>query len=300
MPAGRGHLARRPGAARRRDADRQGDRLGVEARRGRAVRRPAREDPRLDGGARAEGRQARHPRRRRRRPRAVHAGARPRDRRGRQGRDRAAVRARRVPLAVRQADARARADVRRGDDAAAGLLRRLLQPDPDGRRVLRLPRADHLGTVRDHGLRGHPRRPDGLLGRRDHARRAPGEVEVDPRDVHAVGGGALRRRRADRPERDPRRPVPADGAEAGGGAPVGSARARPRRRDHAQRPDHGPGLEQRVEDGGRVSRRDQGARGREVRPRVHGADVRELLDVLRDVRDDVDERAARRRLRSTC
>ncbi len=29
-----------------------------------------------------------------------------------------------------------------------------------------------------------------------------------------------------------------------------------------------------------------------VRPRVHGADVRGLLDVLRDVRDDVDERAA--------
>ena len=52
------------------------------------------------------------------------------------------------------------------------VLRRLLQPDPDRRRVLRLPGADHHGAVRDHGLRGRPRRPDGLLGRRDDARRS--------------------------------------------------------------------------------------------------------------------------------
>ena len=186
--------------------------------------------------------------------------ARPRRRRGRQGRDRVAVRARRIAFAVRQADARARAHVRRGHDTAAGLLRRLLQPDPDRRRVLRLPRADHLGPVRDHGLRGRPRRPDGLLGRRDHADRAPGQVEVDPRDVPAVGGGALPRRRADRPERNPRRPLPADGAQARGRATVRADRARARRHDHAQRSDHGTGLEQRGEDGGRLSRRDPGAR----------------------------------------
>jgi hypothetical protein len=43
------------------------------------------------------------------------------------------------------------------------------------------------GPMRDHGLRGDPRRPDGLLGRRDDTRRAPREVEMDPRHVHAVG-----------------------------------------------------------------------------------------------------------------
>ena len=49
-PRGRRHLARRAGAGRERH---EGDRLGLTARPPRGVRRPAREDPRLDGGTRA-------------------------------------------------------------------------------------------------------------------------------------------------------------------------------------------------------------------------------------------------------
>ena len=78
-----------------------------------------------------------------------------------------------------------------------------LQSRPGGRRVFRLPGAHDHRPVRDHGLRGHPRRPDGLLGRRQDAGAASRRVEMDPRQVLALGSRALPQRRADRRQRHP-------------------------------------------------------------------------------------------------
>ena len=166
VPAGRGHRAGAAVAGR----ERQGTRLGGAARRAGAVGRPAGQAPGLARGAGEARRHVRRPRGGHRRPRAVRTRARPRARRHRQGLARRPLPARRREVAVRHAAARARADVRARARAAAGALRGLLQHRPRRRRVLRLPRADDLGPVRDHGLRGHPRRADGLLGRRARRR----------------------------------------------------------------------------------------------------------------------------------
>ncbi len=125
---------------------------------------------------------------------ALRGRERPGRRRRGQGRHRPVLRARRRALDVRSADARPRAHLRDRDDAAAGVLRRLLQHHPGRGGVLRLPGADDERPVRDHGVRGRSRRADGLLGRRVDARGAPREVQVDPRDVPALGGRAEPRR----------------------------------------------------------------------------------------------------------
>ena len=67
------------------------------------------------------------------------------------------LRARRRAVAVRPADARARAHLRDRDDAAARVLRRLLQHRPGRGGVLRLPGPDDERALRDHGLRGRAR-----------------------------------------------------------------------------------------------------------------------------------------------
>ena len=142
-----------------------------------------------------ERRRARDPGGRRRRPRALRGGERPRHRRGRQGRHREALRARRRAVAVRPADARARAHLRDRDDAAARVLRGVLQPHPGRRRVLRLPGADDERAVRDHGVRGRSGRPDGLLGRRLDARPSTSrESKWILETFMPVGGRALPRR----------------------------------------------------------------------------------------------------------
>ena len=274
LPAGGGHLAGGTRAGRQR----QGDRLRGATRSLRAVRRPAGEDAGLDGAARAARGQARDPGRRGRGSRALHARERPRDRRGGQGRDRAPVPARRRALSVRAADARAGAHVRDGARAAARVLGGVLQPRARRRGVLRVPGADDDRSLRDHGVRGRPRRPDGLLGRCAHARRAPERSrwileqfmpweaercrDIELTDPNGILVGRL----------------PADGAPAGGRAAVRTHRARSRGRDHAERSDHRPGLEQRREDGDRVSRGRSGgtatrrstARSRSARSRSSG------------------------------
>ena len=202
----------------------QGDRLGRAAALLCAVRGPAREDPGLDGGVRESRGRADHQGRGRRGSRGLYAEPRPRHRLQRQGRHLQAVRARREQVAIRQAAARARAHLREEHAAARTLFRRVLQSDPDGGRVLRLPGADHDGSVRDHGVRRHSRRPDGLLGGRENARATSGQEQVDPRHLPAVGSGALQGHRADRRQRHPRRALRANGAQAGGNASLAAAR----------------------------------------------------------------------------
>ena len=116
--------------------------------------------------------------------------------------------------------------------------------------------------------------------------------QVDPGDVPAVGGRALRRRSS-----SPTTygilagPLPADRAQAGRAAPVRAPGARHGRRGRPQRPDHRAGLEQR-----RQGRRDLPAgileRGDGPFDRdLDAGDVRALLG-LRAVRHRLDERAA--------
>ena len=97
-----------------------------------------------------------------------------------------------------------------GMTPASRVLGGVLQPRPGRGGVLRLPGPDDERAVRDHGLRGRPGRPDGLLGRRLDPGRAPREVEVDPRDVHALGGRAL--------------PTRSSSPTTTGSSPVGSRR----------------------------------------------------------------------------
>jgi hypothetical protein len=61
----------------------------------------------------------------------------------------------------------------KGMKPARAVCARVLQPDSRRGRVLRVPGADHLGAVRDHGVRRRARRPDGLLGRREDAAGTP-------------------------------------------------------------------------------------------------------------------------------
>jgi hypothetical protein len=81
-----------------------------------------------------------------------------------QGRHRPAVRARCREVGLRDPAAGPGADLCHRHDAASRAFGGLLQPDPRRRRVFRLPGADHLRPLRDHGVRGRARRPDGLLG----------------------------------------------------------------------------------------------------------------------------------------
>ena len=141
------------------------------------------------------------------------------------------------------------------------------QSHPGRRRIFRLPVADHDRPVRDHGVRRRSRRPDGLLGRNFLAGRASGQIEMDPRHVPALGGRARQECRTDRRQRHPRRAFRADRAQADRAAAVRQGRARHGRRGRAQRPDHRPGLQQRLEVREDLSRRDPGPRRQAVRRR---------------------------------
>ena len=124
------------------------------------------------------------------------------------------VRARRRKITVRQAAAGVGLDIPARHDAAAGPLRRQLQPHPDRRRIFRLPGADQQRRLRHHGVRGHTGWPDGLLEGRHQSAAASRALEMDPRHVPAVGGRPLPQRRADRCQRHPRRRLCADRAQA--------------------------------------------------------------------------------------
>ena len=78
----------------------------------------------------------------------------------------------RKKVPVRCAAARAGADLCQRTDPAPATFGGRLQSHPGRRRIFRVPGADHDRTLRDHGVRGHPRRADGLLGRCDIARRS--------------------------------------------------------------------------------------------------------------------------------
>ena len=187
--------------SRARRVGRQGDRLERQVRPAGAERRSARQDSRLDGRVHTLWRPPDDSRGGRRRPRTLRRGIRSRDRRRRQGRDRRSIRTRRREIAVRQAAARARADLCSRHDAATRAFRRLFQPHSDGRGVFRVSGADHLGAMRDHGFRRHSRRSDGLLARRQDAGGASGQIEMDPRYFPAVGSRALPVDRTDRRQR---------------------------------------------------------------------------------------------------
>ena len=164
---------------------------------------------------------------------------------------------------------------------------------PDGRRVLRVPGADHRrARARSWCSRASPaaRWTAGATSRRRRSissgasscsrrscrgrRRAAGDVELTD------------------DERHPRRTFPADRAQADRRAAVGRAGARPGGRGRAQRPDHGSGLQQR-EQGCRVLPREHPG---EPRGAVRRAWMQQTFDAYWDyapVRHDVDERAAR-------
>ena len=111
-----------------------------------------------------------------------------------------------------------------------------------------VPCADDERALRDHGLRGRPRRADGLLGRRVDAGRAS----------RGCPGRSSRRSCPGRPsETATAELTDANGTLVGrfpptvrkpvGWLPSGTAGARHGRRRPPQRPDHGPGIEQRGE-----------------------------------------------------
>ena len=225
----------------------QGHRLERHARSAGPERRPAHQISGVDAGIRAPRRHTGDQGGDGPRPGRLCGSFGPDHRRGRQGRHCQAVRARRRKIAVRQAAARAGPHLPPRHDAAARPFGRQFQPHPDGRRIFRLSGADQQRRLRHHGVRGHTRRPDGLLEGRRQPAAASRAIEMDPRHVPAVGGRALPQRRADRCQRHPRRRLCADRAQAcrpaalrQGGARTGGCRL-------PQRPDHRARLEQRLQ-----------------------------------------------------
>ncbi len=222
----------------------------------------------------------------------MHARARSGDRGGRQGRDRQDVRARHRPQPLRPAPARPGADLRAWHAAARGTQRGVLQPDPGRGRVLRVPRAHAQRPLRDHGVRRHPRRPHGLLGRRPRPRRAPSTLPGDPAAFSALGGRALHTGGTHRRQRPSQRRLPADGAQAGwtpAQRPPGDGHGR---RGDAQRSDHRSGLEQcpgiRACSGKRHRRAGPGG----IRRGLHARHLRALLERLRHACERLDQRHA--------
>ena len=219
--------------------------MGVEARRLRTVGRPAREGRRLDRAVRRPRRKGRAQVGDRRGPRGSGAYPRPGRRVHRQGRARPTVPSRPGALAVRPAAACLGAHLRHRNGPTRGRPRGLVQRRARRRRVLRVPGADHHRPLRDHGLRRHPRRPDGLLGRRPHprghlarsleilAKHFPDEADRC-RDVALTDDGGVLRGRLTPTVRRPVASLPFRGTGP-----------RPRRRCRAQRPAHRPGLQQR-------------------------------------------------------
>ena len=123
-----------------------------------------------------------------------------RDRRRRQRRNHRSVRTRRREIAVRQAAARARADLCHRHDAATRTFRRLLQPDPDGRRVFRVSALTTTGPCEIMVFEGIPGGPMDCW--RDVRRgRTPRQIELDPRHFSAVGSRAQSVDRAYRRQR---------------------------------------------------------------------------------------------------
>ena len=144
---------------------------------------------------------------------------------------------------------------------------------------------------------GVPGGPMDCWGDVDDARGAPREEQVDPRDVPAVGGRAVPEHRAHRRQRHPRRPLPADRAQAGRRAPVGRARARAGGRRRAQRPDHRPGLEQREQGGRRRTSRASASTATGRSTAASWSRRSSATGTYAQYVTDLDERAARRRRR---